>query len=33
MKVRDFLNGAAEYLTEYKNTPYSVKCIIILFNM
>ena len=27
MKVRDFLNVAAEYLTEHKNTPYSVKCI------
>ena len=26
MKVRDFLNGAAEYLTEHKNVPYSVKC-------
>ena len=26
MKVREFLNTTAEYLTELKNTPYSVKC-------
>ena len=26
MKVREFLNSAADYLTELKNTPYSVKC-------
>ena len=27
MKVREFLNGTAKYLTEHKNAPYSVKCI------
>ena len=26
MKVREFLNGAAKYLTEHKNALYSVKC-------
>lgn len=26
MKVKDFLNSVAEYLTEQKNVPYSVKC-------
>ena len=26
MKVREFLNGTAKYLTEHKNAPYSVKC-------
>ena len=26
MKVREFLNTTAEYLTELKSTPYSVKC-------
>ena len=26
MKVREFLNGVAKYLTEHKNAPYSVKC-------
>ena len=26
MKVRDFLNSAAKYLTENKNETYSVKC-------
>ena len=26
MKVGEFLNGTAKYLTEHKNVPYSVKC-------
>ena len=26
MKVREFLNGVAKYLTEHKSVPYSVKC-------
>ena len=26
MIVRDFLNSAAQYLTDYKGVPYSVKC-------
>lgn len=26
MKVGEFLNAAAKYLTEHKNVPYAVKC-------